>query len=103
MPFFRRIPKRGFTNAIFRKEFAIVNVSALEARFQNGEDVNPQRLAQVGLISNTKTPVKILGHGDLSKKLTVTAAAYSKSASEKIEQAGGRATVGGATDDPGDD
>jgi len=93
MPFFRRIPKRGFSNAAFRKEFVIVNIKAIASRFDDGAEVNPDMLVKVGLIRDTRTPVKILGHGDLSKKLNVTAAAFSQSASEKITGAGGTATV----------
>lgn len=93
MPLFRRIPKRGFTNAMFRKEFAAINVQVLEARFDDGAEITPETLRKAGLIPNTKTPVKILGEGKLTKKLTVTVAAYSKSASEKITAAGGSANV----------
>ncbi|MDX1564080.1 MAG: 50S ribosomal protein L15 [Phycisphaeraceae bacterium] len=89
MPYFRRIPKRGFNNAVFAKRYAVVNVSVLEDRFDDGATVNPQVLAQVGLIRDTKLPVKILGTGDLTKKLEVTAAKFSASAAEKIEKAGG--------------
>ncbi|MAE66166.1 MAG: 50S ribosomal protein L15 [Phycisphaeraceae bacterium] len=94
MPLFRRLPKRGFSNAQFKKVFAIVNLADLEARFETGDEVNVQALVAKGLIRGAKHPVKILGRGDLAKKLTVTAAAFSKSASEKITGAGGTATVG---------
>ena len=93
MPLYRRFPKRGFSNAQFRKVFAIVNVRALEARFDDGAEVNPQMLAKVGLIPNTKLPVKILGTGELTKKLDVTAAAFSRGAAEKIAKVGGKTTV----------
>ena len=89
MPYFRRIPKRGFNNAVFAKRYSVVNVSALEERFDDGATVNPQVLEQVGLIRDTKLPVKILGTGELTKKLEVAAAKFSASASEKIEKAGG--------------
>lgn len=93
MPFFRRIPKRGFSNARFRTVFSIVNVQALDARFDDGAQVNPEALVQVGLIRDTKLPVKILGDGQTKKKLTVTAAAFSKAAMEKITKAGGTTSV----------
>lgn len=94
MPFFRRLPKRGFSNVNFETVYAAVNVRALEARFDNGAEVNPDMLVKAGLIRDTKLPVKILGAGELTKKLQVTAAAFSESAKQKIEAAGGSATVG---------
>ncbi len=93
MPFFRRIGKRGFSNARFKKHFAIVNVKALEVRFDHGAQVNPASLVEAGLIPNTALPVKVLGQGDLTKKLSVTAAAFSRTAAEKITHAGGSAQV----------
>lgn len=93
LPFFRRIPKRGFTNAQFRKEVVIVNVQALQERFADGAQVNPESLVQVGLIPNTRLPVKILAEGDLTKKLTVTAASFSAAAKQKIVDAGGSAEI----------
>ena len=93
MPYFRRIPKRGFSNAAFRKEYAIVNVQLLESRFEDGAEVTPQALAGAGLVGSAKQPVKILGEGQLTKKLTVTASRFSASAKQKIETAGGTCTV----------
>lgn len=93
MPLFRRIPKRGFTNANFRTDYATLNVKTLEARFDDGAEINAQVLHKAGLISSAAMPVKILGEGELTKKLTVTVAAYSKSAAEKITKAGGAANV----------
>lgn len=93
LPFFRRMAKRGFTNAPFMKQFAIVNLSALEARFEDGESVTPETLVKVGLIRNTKLPVKVLGDGELTKKLQVTASKFTASAAGKIEKAGGSVTV----------
>jgi large subunit ribosomal protein L15 len=87
-PAIARLPKRGFNNAIFRKEYQVVNVSALEA-FDSDARVDSQALKQAGLIGDPDRPVKILGHGDLSKKLTVVAQKFSASATEKIQQAGG--------------
>lgn len=94
MPTFRRLPKRGFSNAKFRKEFHVVNVADLEARCDAGEHVTPQWLHEKGLIRNLRLPVKILGNGDLSKKIRVDAAKFSQTAREKIEKAGGEAKVG---------
>lgn len=93
MPFFRRIPKRGFSNARFAKAYAIVNIKALEARFDNGAEVNPDMLVKVGLIPDTKLPVKVLGEGELTKKLSVTAAIFSKGAADKISAVGGSVTA----------
>jgi len=92
IPFFTRFPKRGFSNAQFRTEYAVVNVAALDARFEDGSEVNPQMLVKVGLIRDTSLPVKILGTGETTKKLTVTAAKFSAAAKEKLEKAGGTAT-----------
>jgi len=92
MTFVRRLPKRGFTNADFRTVYHIVNLKSLEARFDDGAEVTPATLVDARLIRNTKLPVKILGEGDLTKKLTVTAAKFSASAREKIEKAGGSCT-----------
>ena len=91
MPTFRRMPKRGFSNARFTTRYSIVNVASLEERYETGAHVTPQSLLEVGLIRNLSHPVKVLGEGSLTKKLTVDAAKYSKSAKEKIEAAGGEA------------
>jgi len=93
MPLFRRVPKRGFSNFLFRVEYAVINIKALNERFETGAEVNPEMLVKVGLIPNTKLPVKILAEGELTKKLSVTAAAFSASAKEKIEKAGGSVVV----------
>ena len=93
MPYFRRVPKRGFSNAQFTTRYAIVNTGALDKRFDDGADVTAERLIEVGLIRNMRLPIKILGQGDLSKKLTVTAVKFSDSARQKIQQAGGSCTV----------
>ena len=87
-PIFARIPKRGFSNARFRKEYQLINVAALE-RFEDGQRVDGAALAEARLIDDASKPVKVLGNGDLSKKLTVVAATFSSSASEKIAKAGG--------------
>jgi large subunit ribosomal protein L15 len=91
MPLQRRIPKRGFTN-IFRKEYAIVNLSDLELLAGTAE-VTPEALVQSGLIKDLKSGIKVLGTGELKKKLTVRAHKFSKSAIEKIQAAGGKAEV----------
>ena len=91
MPLTRRLPKRGFTN-IYRKEYATVNVSALEC-FENGATVNVEALVEAGLIKKTLDGVKILGGGELSKKLTVNVDKVTESAKEKIEAAGGKVEV----------
>jgi large subunit ribosomal protein L15 len=87
MPLHRRLPKRGFTN-IFKKDYVVVNVSDLE-RFDNGATVDEAALRQVGLVKGQHDGVKILGTGELTKKLTVTATKFSKTAKEIIEKAGG--------------
>lgn len=95
MPLFRRWPKRGFSNARFRKHFAVVNLAAIADRFEDGAEVNPDMLAKVGLIHDTKLPVKVLGDtrsGDFSRKLTVSAHAFSAGAKRKIDNAGGSVT-----------
>ncbi len=93
LPLFRRIPKRGFSNARFTREFAIVNVKQLNERFEDGATIDTQALIQAGLVRDAKLPVKVLGQGETSKKLNVTAAAFSASAVEKITKAGGVANV----------
>ena len=90
LPIIKRLPyKRGFTN-IFRIEYTPVNVGLLE-RFDDGTEVTPERLAEAGLIDSAKEPVKVLGDGDLTKKLTVHAAKFSATARSKIESTGGSA------------
>jgi len=93
MPLFRRIPKRGFNNAQFRRVYSIVNVADLEDRFAVGDRVTRQSLSEAGLVRNARTDVKILGTGELTKKLVVEASKFSKSAMEKIVKAGGEAKV----------
>lgn len=92
-PMWKMLPKRGFSNAMFKKHYALVNVSAINARFEDGAEVNPEMLVKHGLIRDTKLPVKVLGTGETTKKLTVSAAKFSKSAEEKITKAGGSVTV----------
>ncbi len=92
MPLQRRLPKRGFNN-IFAKEIAIVNLSALEEAFENGAVIDTEALLSSGLVKKELDGIKVLGHGELTKKFTVKANAFSKSAKEKIEAAGGTAEV----------
>ena len=91
MPLARRIPKRGFNN-IFAKPFEAVNVSVLD-KFEDGAVVDTQALLTAGVLSKCEYGVKILGNGEITKKLTVKAAAFSETAKQKIEAAGGKAEV----------
>ena len=93
MPLQRRIPKRGFNNSVFAKEYAVVNVSELEKRFNSGEEVNAETLIEKGAIKKVLDGVKILGSGELTKSLNVKAVKFSAAAQEKIEKAGGKAEV----------
>jgi large subunit ribosomal protein L15 len=92
MPITRRLPKRGFTNN-FRKEYEVINVSDLEERFENGEEVTIEALFETGLINKVKDGVKVLGDGELTKSLTVKVHKVSKTAAEKITAAGGKVEV----------
>jgi large subunit ribosomal protein L15 len=92
MPLYRRIPKRGFNNKIFAKVYAEVNVSALNI-FEDGTVVNGELLKKKGITKKLYDGVAVLGNGELSKKLTVQAARFTKTASEKIEAAGGKVEV----------
>ncbi len=91
MPLTRRLPKRGFTN-IYRKEYAAINVSALNV-FEDGTEVTVQTLVDAGLIKKTLDGVKILGGGELEKKLTVSVDKVTESAKQKIEAIGGKVEV----------
>ncbi|MBQ9673671.1 MAG: 50S ribosomal protein L15 [Ruminococcus sp.] len=92
MPLQRRVPKRGFNN-IFRKKIVAVNIAKLEAKFDNGAVVDTEALRAAGLVKNSFDGVKILGNGELTKNLTVKVDAFSKSAKEAIEKAGGKVEV----------
>jgi large subunit ribosomal protein L15 len=87
MPLHRRLPKRGFTN-IFKRDYAVVNVSDLD-RFDNGTTVDEASMREAGLVKGRHDGVKVLGGGELSKKLTVSATKFSASARKQIEAAGG--------------
>jgi len=91
MPLQRRLPKRGFTN-IFKKEYAIVNIKDLN-RFEDGSEITPEVLLNAGLINSIKSEVKILGDGELEKKLTIRAHKISRQAEEKVTARGGRVEV----------
>ena len=92
MPLHRRLPKRGFTN-IFKKEWIEVNLAALDQHFQADEEITPELLHERGLIKKARRDVVVLGTGDVSKALRISAHRFTKSAREKIEKAGGAATV----------
>jgi large subunit ribosomal protein L15 len=92
MPLVRRLPKLGFNNKIFRSQIIVLNVKALNA-FDDGAEVGPEALLKAGLINKLGDGVKVLGDGELEKKLTVRAHRFSKSAREKIEGKGGKCEV----------
>lgn len=89
---FQTLPKRGFTN-VNRKEYAVVNLETLNNRFEDGAEVTPELLQELGIVKNAKSGIKVLGNGELSRKLTVKANKFSQSAKDAIEQAGGTAEV----------
>src|SRR5262245_7186452 len=92
MPIYRRVPKRGFTNARFRTDYTIINVEALES-FDAGAVVDLDAVLEKGLVSLNVRALKVLGNGELKKALTVRAQKFTKSAVEKIQAAGGKAVV----------
>jgi len=89
MPLARRLPKKGFNNAQFKTQYAIVNLVDLEIKFADGDEVNEQTLRNLGLIKGTFDGVKVLANGEITKKLTVAVEKVSATAKEKIEKAGG--------------
>ena len=91
MPLHRRVPKRGFSNFLFKKEFQIVNLSDLN--IIQSEKINPAVMKENGLVKYSLRPIKILGDGEIDKKMKVTASAFSSSAKSKIEKAGGTVEV----------
>ena len=93
IPLFRRLPKRGFTNSLFKKEYAIINLETLDKLFNDGDAVSMETLLEKGVIRKELNGLKVLGRGEITKKLTVKAASFSASAKEKIEAAGGKAEV----------
>ena len=92
MPLIRRIPKRGFNNAAFKKNYAIVNLADLN-EFEDGATINESVLLEANLIRGKYFGVKVLGNGDITKKLTITVDKVSEAAREKIEKAGGAVTA----------
>jgi large subunit ribosomal protein L15 len=92
-PFFRRVPKRGFTNGAYAKHYNVVNLGDIDEVFADGEEVNPETLKEKGLAKKPSDGVRILGDGDLTKKLSFRAHGFSKSAVAKIEAKGGKADV----------
>lgn len=92
-PLYRKLPKRGFNNAQFRTEYATINLSDLNKYFNDGEVVTPELLKEKGIIKKQLCGVKVLGNGELEKKLTIRANRFSSSAVTKIESAGGKAEV----------
>ena len=92
-PLYRRVPKRGFSNARFKTEYATINLSDLNKYFNDGETVTPEVLKEKGIIKNQLCGVKVLGNGELEKKLTIKANRFSSSAVTKIESAVGKAEV----------
>ena len=92
LPLYRKLPKRGFNNYRFGKKFAVINVQSLN-KFNDGEVVDCAALLSAGIIHNVFDGVKVLGEGEIAKKLTVKAAIFSASAKEKIEAAGGKTEV----------
>lgn len=89
MPLYRRLPRRGFNNAQFRKNYAVFNVSMLEDRFEDGATIDEERLRDAGLLKGRFDGVKVLGDGEISKKLDLVVDKVSATAREKIEKAGG--------------
>ena len=90
LPLFRRLPKRGFSNAPFKTEYATINVSDLD-KFEDGAVVTAELLKEMGIVKNQLAGIKVLGNGELTKKLTVKANKFSATAVEKIEKMGGKA------------
>ena len=93
LPLYRKLPKRGFNNSKFGKQFAIVNIETLQSKFNDGDVVDASALLAAGIIETVFDGVKVLGNGELTKKLTVKAAIFSASAKEKIEAVGGKTEV----------
>ena len=91
-PLFRKGPKRGFNNYNFEVKYAVINVSDLN-KFEDGTEITPELLKDMGLVKKQLDGIKVLGNGELTKKLTVKASMFSKTAKEKIEKNGGKAEV----------
>ena len=91
-PLFRKVPKRGFNNYNFKVKYAVINVSDLN-KFEDGTEITPELLKDMGLVKKQLDGIKVLGNGELTKKLTVKASMFSKTAKEQIEKNGGKAEV----------
>ncbi len=89
MPLYRRIARRGFSNAVFRTEYVVFNLDVLEAKYADGETVDRESLVKKGLLNKSSANIKVLGNGEITKKLTVSVNKVSASAKAKIEKAGG--------------
>lgn len=92
LPLYRRLPKRGFSNALFKTEYAVINLSDLN-KFEEGSTITPELLKEMGILKNQLDGVKVLGNGTLEKKLVVKANKFSTKAVEEIEKLGGKAEV----------
>nr|MBP3258436.1 50S ribosomal protein L15 [Bacilli bacterium] len=92
LPLYRRLPKRGFTNARFKVEYAVINMTDLN-RFEDGAVITPELLKEMGLVKNQLSGIKVLGNGTLEKKVIVKAHKFSAKAAEQIEKLGGKAEV----------
>ena len=92
LPLFRRLPKRGFTNAMFKTRYAVINLSDLN-KFENDAVITPELLKEMGLVKNQLNGIKVLGNGTLEKKVIVKANKFSSVAKEQIEKLGGKAEV----------
>ena len=92
LPLYRRLPKRGFSNAMFKKTYAVINVSDLN-KFEEGTEVTPELLFEMGIIKKQLSGIKVLGNGQLEKKINVTAHKFSNVAKEQIEKLGGKVEV----------
>ena len=93
MPLYRRIAHRGFSNYPFKEEYAVFNLTEIEAKYESGETVHKESLIKKGILKKARSLVKILGDGNVTKKLTINVDKISASAKEKIEKAGGTVTV----------
>ena len=99
MPLYRRVAARGFSNHPFKVDYVVINLSSLEKVYSDGETVSLDTLVAKGLVKKSETLVKILGNGELKKKLEVTVPAVSASAKAKIEKAGGKLVLTGTASD----
>lgn len=92
LPLYRRLPKRGFSNAKFKTEYAVINVSDLN-KFEEGTVITPELLKETGIVKKQLAGIKVLGHGEIDKKITIRAHRFSSTALEKLERSGSKAEV----------